>query len=135
MIPFKADKELAKKRIEICEKCEHFKNPPRTCGTPIIGDQVGDKRTCGCFMDAKTKISFSRCPLNKWEFLQVTENDYLAIKNLLDEVDNTINPNQKKLLFDMKRKYFGGNQRTSNCVPCLKTALKEMKQIVEEYEK
>ena len=57
------------------------------------------------------------------------------IKNLLNEVDNTINPSQKKLLFDMKRKYFGGNQRSSNCVPCLKSALRDMKQIVEEYEK
>ena len=99
------------------------------------GDQVGDTRTCGCFMDAKTKLSFSRCPLNKWEFLQVTENDYLAIKKLLDEVDNTINPEQKELLFEMKRKYFGGKTKTSNCVPCLKSALRDMKQIVEEYEK
>ena len=135
MIPLKADKELARKRIAICVECEHFKPKTRTCGTPVIGDKVGDTRTCGCFMDAKTKLSFSRCPLDKWEFLQVTENDYLAIKNLLDEVDNTINPNQKKLLFDMQRKYIGGNRRTTNCVPCLKSALDEMKQIVEEYEK
>ena len=135
MIPFKADKELAKKRIEICEECEHFKPRTRTCGTAILGDKIGDKKTCGCFMDAKTKLSFSRCPFDKWEFLQVTENDYLAIKKLLDVVDNTINPNQKKMLFEMQRKYIGGNTKTSNCVPCLKSALKEMKQIVEEYEK
>tara|TARA_R100001460_G_scaffold14769_1_gene32948 strand:+ start:1390 stop:1797 length:408 start_codon:yes stop_codon:yes gene_type:complete len=135
MIPFKADKELAKKRIAICEECEYFVKKTRTCGTAIFGDKIGDKKTCGCFMDAKTKLSFSRCPFDKWEFLQVTENDYLAIKNLLHEVKNTINPKQKELLFDMQRKYIGGNTKTSNCVPCLKSALKELEQIVEEYEK
>lgn len=135
MIPFKADRQLARKRIKICEECKHFKSNTRTCGTAIIGDQVGDTRTCGCFMDAKTKLSFSRCPLNKWEFLQVTENDYLAIKKLLNEVDNTINAEQKKVLFEMKAKYFGGKSKTTNCVPCLKSALREMKQIVQEYEK
>ncbi len=135
MIPFKADKELAKKRIAICEACEYFKPKSRTCGTPVIGDTIGDKKTCGCFMDVKTKISFARCPFDRWEFLQVTENDYLAIKKLVDEVQNTINPKQKEILFDMQRKYFGGNTKTSSCVPCLKSALKEMKQIIEEYEK
>lgn len=135
MIPFKADKELAQKRIAICEKCQYFKPRTRTCGTAIIGDKVGDKKTCGCFMDAKTKLSFSRCPFDKWEFLQVTENDYLAIKKLLDEIGNTINPKQKEVLFEMQRKYIGGNTKSSNCVPCLKSALEEMKQIVEEYEK
>tara|TARA_R100000081_G_C4820055_1_gene178926 strand:+ start:240 stop:647 length:408 start_codon:yes stop_codon:yes gene_type:complete len=135
MIPFKADKKLAEKRIAICEECEYFKPKTRTCGTAIIGDKIGDKKTCGCFMDAKTKLSFSRCPFDKWEFLQVTENDYLAIKKLLDEIDNTINPKQKEVLFEMQRKYIGGNTKTSNCVPCIKSALKEMKQIVEEYEK
>tara|TARA_R110001599_G_scaffold153474_1_gene338720 strand:- start:31 stop:438 length:408 start_codon:yes stop_codon:yes gene_type:complete len=135
MIPFKADKELARKRIAICVECVHFKPKTRTCGTPVIGDKVGDTRTCGCFMDAKTKISFSRCPLDKWEFLQVTENDYIAIKKLLDEVKNSINPKQKEVLFSLHAKYFGGKMKMSNCAPCIKRTLDEMKQIVQEYEK
>lgn len=135
MIPFKADRELAKKRITICESCKHFRKKSRTCGTPIVGTKVGKKRTCGCFMDAKTKLSFSKCPFNKWGILQVTENDYLEIKKLIHDVTNTINPNQKSLLYDMQRKYIGGKTKTSNCVPCLNTALKEMKDLIEEFEK
>lgn len=134
MIPFKADRELAQKRIAICESCNHFRKKSRTCGTAIIGTKVGKKRTCGCFMDAKTKLSFSRCPFDKWKSHQVTKIDYLAIKKLLNDVDNTINPNQKTLLYDMQRKYFGGKTTSSNCVPCLNSALVEMKQIIEEYE-
>jgi hypothetical protein len=135
MIPFKADKDLAKKRIEICEGCDYFKPETRTCGTPVIGDKIGDKKTCGCFMDIKTKLTFSKCPFSFWGVSQVAENDYIAIKKLLKDVQRTINPQQKEVLFDMQRKYFGGNKKTSNCVPCIKSALEEMKQVVEEYEK
>jgi hypothetical protein len=135
MIPFKADQELSNKRIAICESCRHFRKKTRTCGTAVVGNKVGSKRTCGCFMDVKTKLTFSRCPFSYWGVSQVAENDYIAIKKLLKDVKQTINPTQKELLYDMQRKYIGGNTKTSNCVPCLKSALKEMQQIVEEYEK
>ena len=54
-----ASKELEAERIAICEQCPHFRKRSRTCGTPIVGNKVGNKRTCGCFMDIKTKLSFS----------------------------------------------------------------------------
>jgi|TARA_R110000744_G_scaffold65620_1_gene134520 hypothetical protein len=135
MKPLKADPELAKKRLAICEKCKHFRKRSRSCGTPVVGNKVGNKRTCGCFVDAKTKISFTKCPFSYWNELQVTENDYLAIKKLLEEVKHSINPDQKEELYNMIRKYIGGNTKTSNCVPCLKSALKEMNELVKDYEK
>lgn len=127
-------KKLSEERIKICESCEHFKSKSRTCGTPVIGDKVGDKRTCGCFMDVKTKIPFASCPFFLWNVYQVTENDYLAMKELLDKVKHSINPDQKKILFEMKNKYIGGNKKDSNCVPCLKSAMKDLERIVKEYE-
>lgn len=48
-----ADESLANKRLEICNSCE-FLNKIRVC------------RECGCFVDAKTKLTSSRCPKNKW---------------------------------------------------------------------
>jgi len=133
-VKFKTDKSIAKKRIQTCESCEHFKTSSRTCGTPVIGDKIGDKKLCGCFMDVKTKISFASCPLSFWGGLQVTENDYLSMKKLLQEVNHQITGQQKEVLFDMVRKYIGGNKKTSSCVPCLKSALDDIKQIVKEYE-
>tara|TARA_R100001244_G_C5166881_1_gene131451 strand:- start:65 stop:475 length:411 start_codon:yes stop_codon:yes gene_type:complete len=130
----KSNPEVAKKRIAICEGCKHFRKRSRTCGTPIIGNKIGSKRTCGCFMDAKVKLSFSMCPLSKWEGMQVSEIDYITIKKLLSDVSNIISGKQKILLFDMMRKYIGGNKKSSNCVPCIKTAMKEMEDIVREYE-
>jgi hypothetical protein len=130
----KATKEIAKKRIGICEACEHFKPKSRTCGTPIIGDKVGDKKTCGCFMDVKTKISFASCPFSFWDGCQVTEFDYLSMKKLMHEVNHQINGQQKEVLFELTNKYFGTNNKTSNCVPCLKSALAQVEQIIKEYE-
>jgi hypothetical protein len=39
-------KTEAKRRIEICEKCDLFWHPGRNC------------TLCGCFMDVKTKMVF-----------------------------------------------------------------------------
>jgi hypothetical protein len=39
-------KKEAKRRIEICEKCEMFYSPGRNC------------MICGCYMDVKTKMDF-----------------------------------------------------------------------------
>ena len=45
--------ELSKKRLEICEKCEHF-TEAKICGK------------CGCFLPLKTRFEMFKCPLNKW---------------------------------------------------------------------
>jgi len=126
---------LAEQRISICEQCRHFRKKTRTCGTAFIGNKVGSKRTCGCFMDIKTKLSFSTCPLGKWGNLQVSEEDYKEIKKLVADIDGSVNPHQNKKLFDFQRKYIGGNRKSTNCSPCVKKAYEQMKQIIEEYEK
>ena len=52
--PLVLSDEEAAARIAICESCEHFAKKLRMC------------RECGCFMKAKTALSSTRCPLNKW---------------------------------------------------------------------
>lgn len=47
-------RDIAKKRMEICNECEHLMPIIRTC------------KKCGCFVDAKTKLMSSSCPINKW---------------------------------------------------------------------
>tara|TARA_R110000787_G_scaffold16595_1_gene50033 strand:- start:2640 stop:3044 length:405 start_codon:yes stop_codon:yes gene_type:complete len=131
----KSNLKVVQQRIAICESCNHFRKRSRTCGTPIVGNKVGNKRTCGCFMDVKTKLSFSTCPLDKWGDLQVSKNDYLEMKRLLLEVKNTINPEQKTTMYELLNKYTGGSEKSNNCVPCLKGSLKEIEHIVSEYEK
>lgn len=67
-----ATAEEASRRLAICRSCEFAKTSGTalTCGTPIVGDEVKFKgkkhRTCGCFLDLKTKLKPAACPLGKW---------------------------------------------------------------------
>ena len=49
----RASEEKIKLRLSICQDCEEFAIT-RQC------------KKCGCFMDIKTKLEGSVCPLNKW---------------------------------------------------------------------
>lgn len=53
-IELKTDSDLRETRLSICKNCEHLYTPTTTC------------KKCGCFMNAKTWIKNSSCPLNKW---------------------------------------------------------------------
>lgn len=51
---FLVNKETnAAKRLEICKECPSLKALNR-CSE------------CGCFMDIKTRLFFTKCPLGKW---------------------------------------------------------------------
>jgi hypothetical protein len=49
---FKTSEELKKDRLQICEGCEFYKEKRCT--------------QCGCFMELKTLLTSSACPLGKW---------------------------------------------------------------------
>jgi rRNA maturation endonuclease Nob1 len=50
----KVSEEIQNTRMAICDQCEEFFKPLKTC------------KKCGCFMVAKTYIPSARCPINKW---------------------------------------------------------------------
>lgn len=55
-------------KLEICKQC----------------DQLGELdrcKLCGCFMQLKTVMPFSTCPIGKWEILEVKDIDNEIRKN------------------------------------------------------
>lgn len=136
-----SSKNLARERIAICESCKHFRKKTRTCGTPIKGNKVKhnkkDYKLCGCFMDVKSAIQFAKCPLNKWKGLQLTHEEYLEVKELLDATELKITNVQREHLRYLTEKYLGYkiNSSGSSCAPCVKKHLERLKVIVTEYEK
>ena len=125
----------ANKRINICESCKHFRKRTRTCGTPIVGNQIGSKRLCGCFMDVKTTLKFATCPLGKWNEQQLSHQEYLEIKKLLESTTQTITAEQQQQLIYYHAKYLGIQINASSCPPCVKNNLENLKVIIEQYEK
>ena len=54
---FDVNRELATKRIAICNKCS------KKTHVDMLGDICGE---CGCVLDAKARVEDERCELNKW---------------------------------------------------------------------
>ncbi len=49
-----ADDTTKKERLDICISCPELIQLTKTC------------KKCGCFMELKTKLEASRCPIGKW---------------------------------------------------------------------
>lgn len=50
----KVDASVRESRLNLCLTCEHLFNPTNSC------------KKCGCFVNAKTWIKDTKCPVNKW---------------------------------------------------------------------
>ena len=48
------EEPIRNNRLDICNTCEHLYTPTRNC------------KLCGCFVDAKTYVANTKCPINKW---------------------------------------------------------------------
>lgn len=46
-------------KLEICKKCDEL-------------GELDKCKVCGCFMQMKTLMPFTTCPLGKWEILEAT---------------------------------------------------------------
>jgi len=51
---FQVNKEMYKRRLNICVKCESYNDTLNQC------------KECGCFLILKAFMNNSTCPLNKW---------------------------------------------------------------------
>jgi hypothetical protein len=48
------DDVIKKERLDICLSCPELIQLTKTC------------KKCGCFMDIKTRLEASKCPIGKW---------------------------------------------------------------------
>ena len=55
-----ASEEEQNRRMEICKACDQFSQEDIRC------------RKCGCYLQQKTSLTASKCPLNKWNPNQTT---------------------------------------------------------------
>jgi hypothetical protein len=50
----KIDEETRNTRLDLCLSCEHLFEPTQNC------------KKCGCFVQAKTWLKNTSCPIKKW---------------------------------------------------------------------
>lgn len=46
---------IARARYSLCQQCPHLRPVLKTC------------RQCGCFMPAKTRLMWAKCPIGTWD--------------------------------------------------------------------
>ena len=74
MMKYFTSNEIRKERLDICRQCEHYFKPTGTC------------KKCGCFMRVKTTLSFTECPIGKWESTKEIEQPKEVPAHLVKEV-------------------------------------------------
>lgn len=120
------------KRISICEACEHFRPKSRTCGKPVVGQRIehnGEtKRLCGCFMDAKTKLKFGSCPLEKWSSNKEELKELMDNKEFMEQILNSNRVSNKDLTkaYRIYTDITGNRKSRGSCPPCIKADLKQV---------
>lgn len=60
----KVGEDIQKERMAICLTCPRLIKATRQC------------KECGCFMDAKTRLFDSECPLGKWDQVEFSRDQF-----------------------------------------------------------
>lgn len=134
-----APTDVQNKRLHTCRKCKFFKKKTSTCGTPIVGNTVmyrkKEYKLCGCFMNIKTRLKFSNCPIGKWDEVYMSDIEYKELKELLSLTVDKVSREQNNRLAQLHRKYLGSNTQPSSCPSCVVKTINDLQKILEDYEK
>lgn len=110
-------------RLTICKKCKHFRKSTQQC------------KKCGCFMQVKARIAFTKCPIGKWDREKNITKDQLSILRRLfkglgrDKVNHQENVN----LTNIYNEIFGMNKKVTSCGSCVKQTVEELRKVYEAY--
>ena len=101
---FTVPPSIRAQRLTTCQACKHFKPSTHSCGTLIIGRKLTPEelaeaeennqithyrkktRLCGCYIPEKSKYSLERCPVNKWGYYKLNEEEARALATFVKEL-------------------------------------------------
>ena len=133
------DRKSREQRMSICKGCEHYNETTRSCGTLVLGDDIGELisvkgkkrkvRLCGCVMPMKTKFKTASCPLKKW----VSKVDADAIKDLQKLVEiadkyQRFSNEELKQFYKAYNQTFEAGKQLSSCTSCVKQMVQEARE-------
>ena len=134
---FFASGEISHKRLVICKSCKHFRKSTSSCGTlarPKVVTENGVKaKLCGCVMPVKTRLRASKCPFDKWSW-EFQANQVVAIRNVLADIDHSVNGQQVQQLYQIWNELNGQNRHASNCASCIREIVQDLRNVVEQPE-
>ena len=140
MLNFNVPLHIQRERLNICKSCKFFNSTFKTCGTPIVGNQVDPEennvtyykakiKLCGCFMEVKTKFRFASCPANKWFALDMKPEEIAVLDEFINRVNkaNKIEQQDIQLLYHWYSKITKKHQQPSGCPSCIRDLINEFR--------
>ena len=129
--------EIRAERTAICKACPHL-TARNTCGTPVVGTWVKDNerrvKTCGCFMDVKTRLKGFGCPLGKWSPYNLSIEEICAIQKLIQSIkgENTISNETARRIVDEVNKFSGRKVEYTTCSPCIRKHIEDLDKLTRD---
>lgn len=121
--------------MEICKACPHLTDR-LTCGTPVVGNIVEHNgkhlRTCGCFMNVKTRLKWFSCPLGKWNGEDITPEKACEIKKFIEGINTSLSGKELEQLFGFADLMHGRKVERTTCSPCIKKYIEDLKKQVRD---
>jgi hypothetical protein len=140
MLNFNVPLHIQRERLSICKSCKFFNATFKTCGTPIVGNQVDLEennvtyykakiKLCGCFMEVKTKFRFASCPANKWFAMDMKVEEIAALDQFINRINkaNKIEQDDIQLLYHWYSKISKKHQQPSGCASCIRDLINEFR--------
>ena len=110
-------------RLAICNKCKHFRKSVNQC------------KKCGCFMQIKARIAFTKCPIDKWDReTNITKDQLSILKRVFEEIEgDRVTHDQNRNLTNIYNDIFGMNKKVTGCASCVKQTVNDLKEVYEAY--
>jgi len=127
--------------MTICKGCEHYNETTRSCGTLVLGDDIGELvevkgkkrkvRLCGCVIPVKTKFKTASCPLKKWR----SKVDADALKDLQKLVKiadqyRRFSNEELKQFYKAYNQTFEAAKELSSCSSCVRQMVQEAREAI-----
>ena len=135
------DRKTREERMIICKGCEYYNETTRSCGTLVLGDDLGELvkvkgkkrkvRLCGCVIPVKTKFKTASCPLKKW----TSKVDADALKDLQKLVKiadqyRRFSNEELKQFYKAYNQTFGASKELSSCSSCVRQMVQEAREAI-----
>lgn len=114
-----------KDRLDICNKCKHFRKSINQC------------KKCGCLMQIKARIAFTKCPIGKWKReKEITKHQLSILRRLFGQLNgSSVTHDQNVNVTNLYNEIFGMTKNVTTCGSCVKQTIDDLKVVYEAYEK
>tara|TARA_R110000787_G_scaffold128491_6_gene240219 strand:+ start:6949 stop:7362 length:414 start_codon:yes stop_codon:yes gene_type:complete len=129
----RVSEKTKRNRRTTCDACEYYAKKSGTCGTPILGNKVQHEgkevKLCGCFMNIKTLLKTSACPIGRWK-AEVKKADLEEMREIMKDIPSVLSGQQVTEIHKLWSIATGLPRKRTHCAACVRQMVQEIKQFI-----